>query len=47
MVCVLIIDFLQNICGCDYYIICFLYGNYTSMHSFMVQLTSKFTNKRV
>ena len=32
MVQYLIIDFLQNICGYDYYIIRLLCGNYTSLH---------------
>ena len=35
MVQFLIIDFPQNICD-DYYIICFLYGNYTSLHCSML-----------
>ena len=25
-------DFQQNICGCDYYIICLVCGNNTSLH---------------
>ena len=32
MVQFLIFDFPQNICDDDYYIICFLCGNYTSLH---------------
>ena len=32
MVWFLIIDFTQNICGCHYYIIHLLCGNYTSLH---------------
>ena len=32
MVRFLIIGFLQNICDDDYYIICLLCGNYTSLH---------------
>ena len=36
MVQFLIIDFLQNICGCDYYIIHLLYGNHTSLHCSML-----------
>ena len=28
MVWVLIINFMQDICGCDYYIICLLCGNH-------------------
>ena len=36
MVRFLIIDFLQNICNNDYYIIHWLYGNYTSLHCSML-----------
>ena len=36
MVRFLIIDFLQNIYGSDYYIICLLCGNYTSLHCSML-----------
>ena len=36
MVRFLIIDFLQNICNYDYYIICLLCGNYTSLHCSML-----------
>ena len=36
MVRFLIIDFLQNICDDDYYIIGFLCGNYTSLHCSML-----------
>ena len=32
----LIIDFPQIICGCDYYIIRLLCGNYTSLHCSML-----------
>ena len=33
---ILIIDFPQNICDDDYYIIRMLYGNYTSLHCSML-----------
>ena len=36
MVRFLIIDFPQNICGYDYYIICLLCGNYMSLHCSML-----------
>ena len=36
MVWFLIIDFPQNICDDDYYIIGFLCGNYTSLHCSML-----------
>ena len=36
MVRFLIIDFLQNICDYDYYIIHLLFGNYTSLHCSML-----------
>ena len=36
MVRFLIIDFPQNICDYDYYIICLLCGNYTSLHCSML-----------
>ena len=36
MVRFLIIDFPQNICEDDYYIICLLCGNYMSLHSSML-----------
>ena len=36
MVRFLIIGFLQNICDNDYYIICLLCGNYTSLHCSML-----------
>ena len=36
MVRFLIIDFLQNICDYDYYIIGLLCGNYTSLHRSML-----------
>ena len=36
MVQFLIIDFPQNICDDDYYTICLLCGNYTSLHCSML-----------
>ena len=43
MVRFLIIDFLQNICDYDYYIMYLLCGNYTSLHCSMLSTCIKAT----
>ena len=47
MVWVLIIGFLQNICDCDYYIICLPYGKYTSLHCSMQSTCIKATVRSI